>query len=279
MKKIPLKSLFSKRSRLSLLMIAVILLAMLIITIIFIMASGSHIKDTPSTNEINVVPVSLGPNILLLLLFFISTTSMILLLFILSKKRVLVGNETFLISDEITKKIRLLENNINQMNNNLYISEKKNDSRLIEANNAIQEIKSVMNTYLKVLDEKDCEIRKYKNGYNSYLYEKFILRFVRIDRDLAEIHESGHVDLEDINQLRILMKHALSECGVEIFTPSIGDNFNNTKGVADNPKIIETEEEEKDFLIKEIIQPGYRQSTGDIHKDIVPAKVAIFRKI
>ena len=240
---------------------------------------SANIEDSSkeiSTNSISVNPLLM---IITLMAFLVSVTSMILLLTILFKKKIVVGDEVFLVPDEIAKKIKLLDSHISNLRQNIYSWDEKSDSVTKETSNAINDIKSVLNTYLKVLDEKDGEIRKYKDGYNSYLYEKFILRFIRIDRDLAEIHESGHVDLEDINQLKILMKHALSECGVELFEPPIGKNYNDTKGVADNPKISETEDEDKDFLIKEIIQPGYRQNNGDSQKDIVPAKVVIFRKI
>jgi hypothetical protein len=68
---------------------------------------------------------------------------------------------------------------------------------------------------------------------------------------------------------------AFEECGVEQFAPRVGTDYRNAKGVADNPRVIDTHDPARSFAIADIVEPGYRFRQSQLDT-IVPARVSIF---
>lgn len=276
-----------------------IVLAILLIIILFInlpskssddALSDSYTQTTEIQSEIisskavDSSPSVVSSRVLYLVFssFLISLTSLVLILFMLFKRKILVDNQVYLMPNYWGTKIQHLEKSFTRLNDSINFSEHSNRSLNRETTDAIQNIKSIIEEYLHHLNQKDKEIRAYREGYNSYLYDRFLIRFIRIDRELDAIEKIANTEpidlVKDIAHLKKMMEYALFECGVESYSPAVGENYNSAKGVAENPEIVETEKEEEDFLIAKIIQPGYMQSTGDIQKPIFPAKVAIYKK-
>jgi len=146
----------------------------------------------------------------------------------------------------------------------------------------IKNVKDMTETFMslqKALNEKDEEIKRFKKGYDAKIFNDFLLRFARVDKILKEYKNvEGMVDA--IKDIQISMDDALAECGVESFSPELGHDYKNTKGVSDNPEIQDTTDEKLDSKIAKILQPGYRRILPDGAEEefqiIVPAKVAIY---
>ncbi|MDP6968959.1 MAG: hypothetical protein QGG88_07600, partial [Gammaproteobacteria bacterium] len=104
------------------------------------------------------------------------------------------------------------------------------------------------------MDVKDKEIERLKQGYDSYIYKKFLRRFIKADIAAKEMLEECPAN-DQLRMTQSLLSDALQECDVEEFEPDIGSDYRQIQGVADSPKIIETEELGKDFTIAEVINP------------------------
>lgn len=130
------------------------------------------------------------------------------------------------------------------------------------------------------LDQKDEELARYKDGYDATIFKNFILRFTRVDKVLKENINDQNFSLGALEDVQIQMEDALAECNIEIFSPSVGDDYQTADGIADNPKQIETSKKGDNLKIAEIIQPGYRRKLPGNDKNdfqiITEAKVAIF---
>lgn len=148
----------------------------------------------------------------------------------------------------------------------------------VEAKNNTDKISNMTDTYMELqsaLDEKDQEIRRLKDGYDAEIFRRFISRFVRIEQSVEDIIlEEG--ESEALNQLKMLFVDAFDECGVSKYEPAIGEDYRKAIGVSDNPKTIATDNPDEEFLIAEILEPGYRLSAGASQKVIIPSKVRIY---
>jgi len=130
------------------------------------------------------------------------------------------------------------------------------------------------------LDQKDEELARYKDGYDATIFKNFILRFTRVDKVLKENINDQNFSLGALEDVQIQMEDALAECNIEIFSPTVGDDYQTADGIADNPKQIETTKKGDNLKIAEIIQPGYRRKLPGNDKNdfqiITEAKVAIY---
>jgi hypothetical protein len=130
-------------------------------------------------------------------------------------------------------------------------------------------------TWQRALDDRDQEIRRLKAGYDAELFRRFIARFARV-KNAAELFQSDdQCGPKSLSQISRLLDDALDECGVERFSPEIGEDYREATGVADNPKLIPTNRPEEAFRIEEIISPGFRSRSAEQYTVIVPAEVSI----
>ena len=74
-----------------------------------------------------------------------------------------------------------------------------------------------------------------------------------------------------------MFEDALDECGVEKFSPSVGEDYRKAFGVTDDPEIAApVDDADKDYAIAEVLAEGYRvRNGGDV---VVAAKVKIFKR-
>lgn len=135
-------------------------------------------------------------------------------------------------------------------------------------------------TMQSALDVRDQEISRFKKGYDAKVFKRFLGRFLRVHRALAEMSAEAKTAAEKKNSnyaLR-LMSDALEECGLEEFQPELGHDYRELGDrVADDPETRPSSDPAQDFTIAEVIQPGFLiEGEGD-EEIVVRAKVAIFR--
>jgi len=141
-----------------------------------------------------------------------------------------------------------------------------------------QEITGLAGSFLTLqnaLDERDAEIRRYKNGYDAEIFRKFIMRFVRVDQALDDLMQEHDGWAKELGQVRRLLEDAFDECGVERFHPMVGDDYRTAYGVADHPKKVSTGNPAEDHKVLEVIGIGYRVRGVENHTVIVPSRVRI----
>ena len=146
------------------------------------------------------------------------------------------------------------------------------------ANNE-EKLGTLRNIYVTLhgaLDEKDAEIRRLKKGYDAQVFRKFLVRFIRTDLAVNDFVQDVETKSEALDVIKRLLEDALDECGVERFSPSIGEDYRRAEGVADNPKTTLSDNVDDRYKIAEIIEQGYRMKTPDGYEIVYPAKVRIF---
>jgi len=114
-----------------------------------------------------------------------------------------------------------------------------------------------------------------------HTFDNSLISFVRLDRDIASeislLEDSGQL-AESLVELRQLLHQALNDCGIRRFQPSIGESYRTAFGVAPRPKIIPTSEQEKDWSIAKIVEPGfYFEHESDERQCLQEAVVHVYK--
>jgi hypothetical protein len=126
------------------------------------------------------------------------------------------------------------------------------------------------------LDQRDAEIKRLKLGYDAELIRRFVARFIRVKNAVSDAESSAAINANTLQQISRLLNDALDECGVEEFRPKIGDDFRTAVGVADNPRLLDTQDEGQNFKIAEVLESGFRFRNREDDNVIVPARISIF---
>lgn len=136
-------------------------------------------------------------------------------------------------------------------------------------------------TLQEALDRRDAEIDRLKKGYDTKVFKRFLSRFIRVDSALLEIAEEAKEtdQFKNYHYLSRMMEDALDECGVERYSPELGDDYREAgRGVADEPKVFDTDDQEQDFKIAAVDSEGYIvRGEADTFEAIAQARVTIYR--
>lgn len=216
-------------------------------------------------------------SVLLAVLLGASIISLVFNAIFLFRKRVIVADTRYLTPDYLLRLINDINKEVIDSRKYLSLSLSQSTRETKTINGNISEINEVLKTYLKLLDEKDREIKRFKNGYDTYLYQKFLTRFIRVDTMISDLLDDGEISINDLENVQDLMRDSLEECGVVTFTVPSGVDYRKERDVEDNPGIIETEDPSLDYLVKSTLRPGYKLTSSGNEQTILKAKVAIYR--
>jgi hypothetical protein len=143
-------------------------------------------------------------------------------------------------------------------------------------NTDIANLLETTGTLRNALDERDQEIRRLRQGYDTEVFRRFLSRFIRVRQAVGDFAAGENGQDEAFHQLARLLDDAFEECGVEKFDPPVGADYREAQGVADNPRRMKARRAADAFRIAEVVEPGYRLRSGGGNAVIVPAKVAIY---
>ncbi len=218
-------------------------------------------------------------SVLLAVLLGASIVSLVFNAIFLFRKRVIVADTQYLTPDYILKQIKDINTDVNDSKKYLSVSMSQSTRDAKAINNNISEIGDVLKTYLKLLDEKDREIKRFKSGYDTYLYQKFLSRFIRVDTMISDLLDDGEVTVNDLENVQDLMRDSLEECGVVTFTVASGADYRKERDVEDNPEIETTDDPNLDYQVKSTLRPGYKIVSSGNEQTILKAKVVIYRNL
>ncbi len=144
-----------------------------------------------------------------------------------------------------------------------------------ETQSASIELTKTFLTLQSALDTRDQQLKKAEQGWEQAVFSRFVRRFAKIDEMLHEPQQVSPQQL--LEQTQLLLRDALEECGIELFSPSLGADYRHENGVADNPVCIETDDASRAYQIAEVLTPGYRiaRITGS-NSVVIPAKVKVY---
>ena len=158
------------------------------------------------------------------------------------------------------------------------VDESKNESK--NTKNLFNDLMEAFTVLQTALDSRDKEIRRLKKGYDSEIFRKYLLRFIRIDDALSDEIESAMSEnnktYKGLQDIQSLLRDAFDECGVSAFSPKIGANIRNEFGVADNYRTKPAKNKDEEFTIAEVLESGLKLQTPSGPECIKPAKVTVF---
>ena len=103
----------------------------------------------------------------------------------------------------------------------------------------------------------------------------YLKRLIPVDIAVDDFMQDGE-DSKALEVVKALIEDALDSCGVETFSPEIGEDYRRAEGVADYPKTQVADKPEDKFKITEVLEKGYRIKTATGYDVIYPARVRIF---
>ena len=157
--------------------------------------------------------------------------------------------------------------------NNSNISDELDDlneetgSNLEIINKNVLEINELLKTYKKVIDEKNEELNKYKEGGELLKQKGLFISLIDI-LDFINKFSSSSNDLDEKTKNYITAIHdkldiVLTNSGVEKFSPEINKNLLEINGCSPSIETKKTKDKNKVNLISSIITPGYRLQTKE----------------
>ena len=138
-------------------------------------------------------------------------------------------------------------------------------------------IGNMIESYLSLqghIDTQDKEIARLREGYDAEIFRRFLNRFIRVDKAIQGYVDEGSIDLEGLDQIKQILEDAFNECGLKVLEPTLGQDYAQTDGVADNPRKIPNQDPALVGKIAEVRECGYQlQETGKI---VQTAKVSVY---
>jgi hypothetical protein len=231
------------------------------------------------------IAVGANSTVLLLSMLFmaIATCAAVASTFYLYRwRRVLSTDRRFMVPEELIASLNGFNKEIGRLSTRIYDVGNEQSSSVqaiaLNSKNTAKSVSDLLETALllqRALDDKDNEIRRLRQGYDIELFRRFIGRFVRVKQTIEDYRSADNFSSEACDQINRLLDDALDECGVEQFAPKIGADYRNAEGVADSPRIVQTNDTLQSFSIAGVLGTGYRfrENTREI---IIPARVSIF---
>ena len=134
-------------------------------------------------------------------------------------------------------------------------------------NRNILGINNLLETYKKVIDEKNEELKKYKEGSELLKQKGLFVSLIDILEFINNFNSStNNLDEKTKNYIIAVQDKldiVLTNFGVEKFRPEINQNVLEINGCSPSIETKETKDKNKVNLISNIIKPGYRLQTKD----------------
>ena len=140
-------------------------------------------------------------------------------------------------------------------------------SNLEILNKNVLGINDLLETYKKVIDEKNKELNKYREGGELLKHKGLFISLIDI-HDFINKFSSSSNNLDEKTKNYITAIHdkldiILTNSGVEKFNPEINKNILEINGCSPSIETKKTKDKNKVNLISSVIKPGYRLQTKE----------------
>tara|TARA_B100001121_G_C18535595_1_gene548201 strand:- start:267 stop:881 length:615 start_codon:yes stop_codon:yes gene_type:complete len=156
----------------------------------------------------------------------------------------LIKREILDVSDEIDVSKRDIEKNLDLINQN------------------VNNINNLLNTYKRVIDEKNIELKKFKEGTEILKQKGLYISLIDILEFIKQfISDSKNLDTKTQNYIKAIydkLDIILTNSGIEMFEPELNQNLMEVEGCSPIRETTKTKDNNKVNLISSIIKPGYR---------------------
>lgn len=165
--------------------------------------------------------------------------------------------------------------------NSYYLSEyiKRISKDREKTDTGLLELQKAFSIFQESLDKKDKEIERYKKGYDSAIYEKFLRKFVKFyidlkkEADAPENQQSAALLRDMLGQL----EDALLECNVELKTPALMGPADEYKDIVSGSKKTKTTDQpELHGKIADVLMPAFLLKTQTGEEVLREATIAVY---
>ena len=155
--------------------------------------------------------------------------------------------------------VRKNSTNLKEKISNLH---KDSGSGLETINENVLEISELLETYKKVVEEKNNELKKYKEGGDLQKQKNLFVSLIEILEFINEFKKNlNNLDEKTKNYVEAIydkLEIILMNSGVEKFSPEINQNVLEINGCSPSIETKKTKEKNKVNHISSVIKPGYR---------------------
>ena len=131
-------------------------------------------------------------------------------------------------------------------------------------------------------EEKDKEIKRYREGYDASKVKDFFAKFTFVDSVIKEYLNENKIDIDGLKDIQIQMNEAFLEFNIETFSPEIGTEVHTaTDLIEETFKKIKTNNKDEHLTISEILRVGYRRKLPNSDYLVISkakAKVFVFEE-
>lgn len=235
--------------------------------------------------------------IIILVVSAVANISIAFLIFFYNRKRIkLLTDKKYVEPEKLQRTMQDLSENTGALDKQLSELKQHNDhtvqgviqqttsalSKLEENDHKHGEkIQEIMNAFLELntkLDEKDEEIKRYKEGHDSKLINKYILSYIKIRDQIIKMTNSDQFVLKNLEQLIERLNMEIEHADVKEIEVSIGDKFLDEKygGKLATPKLVPTDDTGKNGTIVSVDLAGYEFTGNERNIILRPAKVSVY---
>jgi len=228
------------------------------------------------------VDASFGYVVALVAMALATIISSAISLYLYRWRRIITAEQALFAPEELIVRLRSLSDEIAQQATIRSANEKdisilvKGVGKKVDSSaTLVSDLLKASTTWQRALDERDEEIRRLRSGYDLQVFGRFIGRFIRAKTAADEFYADRDFCQKSFEHVKRLLADALEECGVEEYSPKIGDDYRTAEGVEDSPRVVETTNAADAFRIISVTAPGYRHVGSGEPTIIVPARVSI----
>ena len=157
--------------------------------------------------------------------------------------------------------------NYSKISNEIDDLNEETESNLEILNKNVLGINNLLETYKKVIDEKNEELNKYREGGELLKHKGLFISLIDM-LDFIKKFSSNSNNLDEKTKNYITAIHdkldiVLTNSGVEKFSPEINKNILEINGCSPSIETKKTKDKNKVNLISSVIKPGYRLQTKE----------------
>ena len=216
---------------------------------------------------------------LLIFMTFALFASIYLTIYLLNWRHKISDTQVSVVPQELLKILETQIGGFNQYDS--YVSEyiKRISQDREKTDTDIQELQKSFVVFQDSLNKKDQEIERYKKGYDSAVYKKFLGKFIKFyvalkkEADAPENSQSA----EAFNYMLEMLEDALLECNVEVKSPLVNAQMSDYQDlIGGHKKSVSTNQQELHGTIAEILFPAFVLKTQAGEEVLREANIAIY---
>ena len=219
-----------------------------------------------------------GLYLIIIILLSIATIISTVIAYYLYKWRIVVreANMQIMVPESFDSKMKKFESGFDKLATYLIQNQNTVNNSAVASSEKMDEMMQAYLSLQQVIDKKEEEIKRLREGYDTKIFKSFLSSFIKVDLAMRDVMRQKDEKIEDLEYIYTILQDALEECGVTLYNPKIGESIRNLVGIRENPVQITTDYKEKEYTIVEVIDLGYMINSGETTEIIKPARVKVY---